>query len=52
MIEVIIAYSIGGETLYVLNSTLMEQVSKVAKLFQGEILIQGVLAPYVFYPPT
>lgn len=31
----------------------MEQVSKVAKLFQGEILIQGVLAPYVFHliPP-
>jgi hypothetical protein len=23
----------------------MEQVSKVAKLFQGEIIIQGVLAP-------
>lgn len=26
----------------------MEQVSKVAKLFQGDLIIQGVLAPYVF----
>lgn len=46
MIEVRISYSIGGYTLYVLNSTLMEQVSKIAKLFRGEILIQVVLEPF------
>lgn len=29
----------------------MEEVSKIAKLFQGDILIEGVLAPYVLLPP-